>query len=422
VKDRGILFVTTTTGYQARAFERAAAELGVALVHASDRCNVLEDPWRDGAIPVDFRDEEAAARLIETSLAGQRVSGVVASGDRPARVAAAVAPALGVRYHTLAGVRAATNKLAARGRWLAAGLPMPWFVRVGAADTLGDIADRVRFPAVVKPLALSGSRGVIRVDDGPALEEALSRVRRILRSPDVRAAGAEASGDVLVEGFVPGRELALEGVMEDGMLRVLAIFDKPDPLDGPYFEETIYVTPAALGGGARRVVAGTIAHAALALGLNHGPIHAECRVNDAGVFVLEVAPRPIGGLCARVLRFASERDDPVAFEELLLRHARGEVLARYGREAGAAGVMMLPIPREGRLRRVHGIAAAEAVPHVDEVAITAKPDQLLVPLPEGTSYLGFIFARAAGPREVVAALRDAHAALTFDIDASIPVG
>ncbi len=416
-----ILFVSATTGYQARAFDRAAGELGVSLVYATDRCDQLEDPWRDGAIAVDFRDEAAAAGAIVARLAGEHIAGVVAVGDRPARVAATVAPALGVRYHRADGVRAATNKLAARGRWLAAGLPAPWFVRLGYDDDLGRVADRIRFPAVVKPLSLSGSRGVIRADDGEGLERALSRIRDIVGAPDVRAMGEEAHGDLLVEGFVPGRELALEGVMEDGLLRVLAIFDKPDPLDGPFFEETIYVTPADLGDAERHRVAGTIAHAALALGLTHGPIHAECRVNEAGVFVLEVAPRPIGGLCADVLRFATAERGGITLETLLLRHARGEPLEGYGREARAAAVMMIPIPAAGRLRGVEGIADAEAVAGIERIVISAKPDQLMVPLPEGGSYLGFIFAHADQASDAVAALRAAHARLRIRLDAPLPI-
>jgi hypothetical protein len=281
----------------------------------------------------------------------------------------------------------------------------------------------LRFPCVVKPLGLSGSRGVMRADSVEEFEAAIVRVRELLMRPEIRALREPEHDEVIVEGFIAGREYALEGLLEHGALRVLAIFDKPDPLDGPFFEETIYVTPTALSDYEAREVAGTIAHAAAAMGLRHGPIHAECRVNEAGVFVLEIAGRPIGGLCARALRFASATtasrgDDVLSLEELLMRHASGESLDGYGREAGASGVMMIPIPRRGYFKGVTGDDEARRISGVDDVVMAAKVDQLLEPLPEGASYLGFIFARGDQPADVVTALRAAHAALAFRIDAA----
>jgi hypothetical protein len=222
---------------------------------------------------------------------------------------------------------------------------------------------------------------------------------------------------VLIEGFIAGREFALEGLMQRGALHTLAIFDKPDPLDGPFFEETIYVTPSSAPTAVQDAISRTVAEAARAIGLSHGPIHAECRVNDADVFVLEVAARPIGGLCARALTFGDSR----SLEELLLRHALGASPDGWVREAAASGVMMIPIPRRGILRSVGGLDAAREVPNVTDLRITAKMDQRLLPLPEGASYLGFIFARAASPGDVERALRAAHARLQFTIDAELPV-
>ena len=213
--------------------------------------------------------------------------------------------------------------------------------------------------------------------------------------------------------------------MHHGALHVLAIFDKPDPLDGPFFEETIYITPSSAPADVHALIVDAVSRAAHALGLRHGPVHAECRVNEEGVFVLEVAARPIGGLCARALRFTSiaspQSRAPSPFEELLLRHALGEDPDTWRRESDASGVMMIPIPRGGIYRGVAGIETARAVPGVDEVKITAKTDQRLVPLPEGASYLGFIFARARRGSDVEHALRAAHAQLAFAIDAELPV-
>jgi hypothetical protein len=294
-----------------------------------------------------------------------------------------------------------------------------------------ELAASVSFPCVLKPLALSGSRGVMRVDDGSGLVAAVHRLRALLEAPDLRREPRDTRDLALVEGFVEGREFALEGLMNHGTLHLLAIFDKPDPLDGPFFEETIYVTPSTALPAAQRAMTAAVDRAARALGLRHGPLHAECRVNEAGVFVLEVAARPIGGLCARALRFdkrageawvGSQPDSAaVPLEELLLRHALGESPEGWRRETMASGVMMIPIPRRGVFRAVAGLEAAGRVPFIDDLQITAKVDQLLLPLPEGASYLGFIFARAGTPAQVEQALREAHARLEFAIDPELRV-
>jgi hypothetical protein len=282
------------------------------------------------------------------------------------------------------------------------------------------LIDRLSFPVVIKPTVLSASRGVIRADDALSFITAFDRVRRLLASADVREMRDPEADVIQVEDYIPGAEYALEGVLENGVLRTLAIFDKPDPLDGPYFEETIYVTPSRANRGIQLQIETAVIGAVAALGLHHGPIHAECRVNGRGVFVLEVAARPIGGLCAKALRFENQGDS-MGFEEFLLRHALGESMAGWQREAKASAVMMIPIPRNGVYRRVEGVEAAREVAHVDEVQITAKADQQLQMLPEGSSYLGFIFARAERPEDAEAAVREAHSRLRFTIDPLIPV-
>lgn len=422
-----VLLFATTTGYQTRAFEQAAAALNIDLLYATDRCHLLDDPWRDRAIPVRYEDEDASVRDVVAAVNAtphRAIAGVIAVGDRPAVLAARVARELRLPWHGIHGVRVSRSKLMTRGRLIAADLPVPWFFATPLDTSVVDIAGRLRFPCVVKPLGLSGSRGVMRANSVEELEAALVRLRELLMRPEIRALREPMHDEAIVEGFIEGREYALEGVLEEGALRVLAIFDKPDPLDGPFFEETIYVTPTALSDDEARAMAGTVAHAATAMGLRHGPIHAECRINDAGVFVLEIAARPIGGLCARALHFATaasdrpERDG-ITLEELLLRHATGESLDGYGREARASAVMMIPIPRRGFYKGVTGVDEASKVEGIEDVVITAKPDQLIEPLPEGASYLGFIFARADQPEEAVAAIRAAHARLHFRIDAEV---
>jgi biotin carboxylase len=296
---------------------------------------------------------------------------------------------------------------------------VPWFFETDLTTRVA--ADpRVQYPCVVKPLGLSGSRGVIRANTPAELDLAIVRLRGLLSRKDVRAIRSGLEDAILVEGFIEGREFAIEGVMTEGAFRAFAIFDKPDPLDGPFFEETIYVTPSDLSPTWQQSVIDQVGRAARSLGLAHGPVHAECRVSAHGVFMLEVAARPIGGLCSKALRFNAQGETrEVSLEDVLLRHAIGEDVSRYAREPRAAGVMMIPIPTRGMLKRVHGIDAAAAVPGIEEVRTTAKTGQLLEPLPEGASYLGFIFARGPDSPSVVSALKVAHARLGFEVAAPI---
>ena len=407
-----VLLVATTTGYQTRSFGEAAERLGVRLVFATDRCDQIEDPWWDQAIPIRFHDEDRSAAAIVGAVQHAPISGVLAVGDRPTVIAARVAHALGLPGNPPAAAHASRNKLTSRLVLNASGLAVPWFQAVPLERDPVSLAERIRYPCVVKPLSMSGSRGVIRADDQEGFVEAFERVATLLKQRDVRSERDSASDTVIIESFVPGSEYALEGLLDRGTLRTLAIFDKPDPLDGPFFEETIYVTPSALPCVEQARLSATVAHAARALGLRHGPVHAEVRVNDLGVFVLEVAARPIGGLCSKALRFTGD----TSLEELLLRYALGEDVARLEREPRASGVMMIPIPARGYLRGVCGIDDARRVPGVEDVRITAKQDEVLVPLPEGKSYLGFIFARADRPSDVVQALRTAHACLHFNVE------
>jgi hypothetical protein len=417
---RRVLLLAATTGYQIRAFGEWAAHLGIDLVLASDRCTELDDPWADGAVPVRFHDLDTSVARVCAALADAPPAGVLAVGDGPVPLAARVAEAFGLPGNPPDAADASTNKLAARGAFLAAGLPAPHFDEIDVLDDLDDLeAAGCRLPAVIKPVSLSGSCGVMRADTPDELAAAAARLRRLLQG---MAAGQAAHFAALVEDFIPGREYAVEGLLDHGTFRALAIFDKPDPLDGPYFEETIYVTPSRADETTRAAIVDMVARAVAALGLRHGPVHAECRVNEAGVFVLEAAARPIGGLCARALRFVRRGGDPTEpLEALLLRHAAGEDVSSWTREPSASGVMMIPVPRRGVLRGVSGVDAARAVPGITDVRITAKRDALLLPLPEGRSYPGFIFARTSGPAEAEAALRTAHACLAFDVDPEIPV-
>jgi biotin carboxylase len=419
-----ILLLSTTTGYQLRSFGEAADELGIELTFATDRCLTLDDPWRDSAVPVRFHEETSSVDAVVAAARERAIDGVIAVGDRPVVLAARVASALGLPGHPPDAARASAHKRLTRERFARAGLAVPWCLPLRLDDDPDRAGHAARYPAVVKPVGLSGSRGVIRVNDGVELAEALRRLSALLSRPDIRAQRTGTEQDLLLEGFIPGREYAIEGLLTRGRFRALALFDKPDPLDGPYFEETIYVTPSAAAPALERDILSGVERAAHALGLWHGPIHAECRVNEDGVFVLEVAARPIGGLCSRVLRFEESQQPeagPGSLEHVLLRHAIGADVSGLRREARAAAVMMIPIPRRGVYRSVRGEDRARGVPYVEDVRVTAKPDQLIEPLPEAGSYLGFIFARAPHAAEAEAAVRAAHGQLTFAIDTPIPV-
>jgi biotin carboxylase len=405
-----LLLLLPTTTYRTEAFVDAALELGVELVCASERPNVFEARAPDNLLTLDFGDPAGAAETIAAFARDHPLRAVVPVDDATTVVAAAIAARLGLRANAVAAASAARDKHQMRQRLRAAGVPVPWFTRIALDEDPGRAARDLPYPVVVKPLALSASRGVIRADGPEPFAAAVHRIAAILRRPDVDVAG-DAARFLLAEAFVPGREVALEGLLDGGGLHTLAIFDKPDPLDGPFFEETLYVTPSRLPADVQTAVSDVTFRACAALGLVDGPVHAELRVNERGPWVIEVAARSIGGLCSRTLRFGTG----MTLEELILRHALGWKIESYDRERRPAGVMMIPIPRAGHLRAVRGKDAAASVPGIEDVAITAHVGQELVPLPEGWQYLGFIFARAATPEGVEQALREAHARLRFEI-------
>jgi len=413
-----LLILISKLGYQARAFADAARRLGAEVVFATDRCHQLDDPWQDAAIPLHFERSADAAAEIARAATNAPIHAILALGDRPLAAAAHAARSLGLPYNSPESVETARNKFLQRERLSAARVPVPQFFSFALDDDLGPVLPRVQFPCVVKPLMLSMSQGVVRADGPDQFRAAVARIRALVQSPEIQVTREAGLDRLLVENFLPGPEIALEGLLEDGSLRTLAIFDKPDPLEGPYFEETIYVTPSRLAPRALAVVEDCARQAVAALGLTRGPIHAEFRVNARGPWVLEVQPRPIGGLCARALRFGPEK---IPLEELLVRHALGMDTRSLQRESAASGVMMIPVPSSGILEGVAGIEEAARLAHIESVEITARPHDYIAAWPEGSSYLGFIFARAPQPAEVESALRAAHACLCFDLRPRLPV-
>ncbi|HNP86090.1 MAG TPA: ATP-grasp domain-containing protein [Kouleothrix sp.] len=407
-----ILLLTTANSYRNPAFLAAAARLGVAVITAIDMPAALASSSTT-QLGLDFADPARATAAIVAFAAQQPLRAIIAVDDSGSQLAAAASAALGLQHNDPAAAEAARDKYVMRAALARHGVPVPDFRLCSTGDDLAALAEQIAYPCVVKPLRLNGSRGVMRADDPAEFVAAARRLAALLETTEPQP----GPKPFLVEQFIPGFEVALEGLLDQGALRVLALFDKPDPLDGPFFEETIYVTPSRLPAEVQTVIAQCAAHAAEAIGLRIGPMHAELRINRHGPWIVELAGRSIGGLCSQTLRFGTD----ASLEELIIRQACGLPIESLSRVGSAGGVMMIPIPGAGMLRNVSGVEAARAIPGIEDVEITAPLNNPIVPLPEGESYLGFIFARGARPAAVERALREAYAQLQFEIVPTIPL-
>jgi biotin carboxylase len=409
-----VLLLLPTTGYRNSDFLAAAKKLGVEIVAAANYCHQLAPSW--GLSPIMAlhfdRPEQAADTLLREINATP--DAVLAVDDSGVELAALLSERLGLPANSAQAVRRVRDKLAFRRLLQERQFLCPEFHHLPSGEDPRQLLPELKFPVVVKARRLSGSRGVIRADNPEALMRAVNWVRAIQTRAD---RDAQELG-LIIEDFIPGREYALEGSLQRGELTTLALFDKPDPLDGPYFEETLYITPSRLPEALQDRIHQEVARACRAAELMTGPVHAEVRVNDQGIWILEVAARSIGGLCGRVLNHLLG----MSLEELILRQQVAESVPplRVAGEGGAAGVMMIPIPRRGIYRGLEGLAAAQSVRGVTGVAITVEPGQIIAPPPDGASYLGFIFSRAASPADAETALRIAHRRLHFDIRPEYP--
>ena len=410
-----LLLLLPTATYRAEAFLDAARSLQLSVTIGMEQAPEGLPVSPGDVLPLDVRDPQAAAQTVIAFAQHHPIDAVIGVDDVTAVAAAAVAEAVGMPHNSVASVTAARNKRQMRELLSGQGIPVPRYKVFPLDGDPRKFAKQVAYPCVVKPLTLSASCGVIRANDEKEFMGAFRRVGALLANLGLVARDEQARW-ILVEDFVPGIEVALEGLLTQGALQPLAMFDKPDPLNGPFFEETIYVTPSRLSSDIQQNIVTCAGRTAQALGLREGPVHGEFRVNEHGVWVIEMAARSIGGCCSKTLDFASG----MSLEELILRHALRMPLPPLIRQEQAAGVMMLPIPYSGMLREVRGQAEAKTVPGIVELTITAEPGDELVPLPEGTRYLGFLLARGKTPEDVERSLRDAHRRLIVVISASPP--
>jgi biotin carboxylase len=401
-----VALVLPATSYRGPDFVAAADELGVDLVIATDGSLPVAAGRIAGVVRVDFADATGAAAAIVTAAETTPFDAVVGVDDHGVVVAALAAETLGLPHDTPAAVAATRDKAEMRRLLAAAAVAQARYEVVGTVEAALTAASAIGYPVVVKPRSLAASRGVIRADDAAAVVTAFARVAAIV-------AEAEETLPLLVEEYLPGDEVAVEGIATAGGVEILAVFDKPDPLVGPFFEETIYVTPSRHDPAVLDAVARIVTAGVAAIGLAHGAVHAEVRITPDGVRLLEVAARSIGGLCSRALRFGMLEQ---SLEVVLLRAALGMNRRGMRREEKASGAMMLPIPVDGILREIRGQAAIGEVFGITGLQLTVPPGRRIRPLPEGDRYLGFLFASAETPEEVEAALREAWGLLEVVVE------
>ena len=402
-----VMLLIPTASYRAPDFMSAADKLGLDVVVASDIDQPLADMYPGRWLTLPYHDIERGAQAVARYADRFPVDAVVAVDDPGTILAAHATAELQLTGNSPESVLGTRDKSELRRALDTHGVRSPWWQVYRFEDV--SPANSLIYPVVVKPLGLNGSRGVMRANDSASFDRAVDRLRRLLSTRSAAEECGELADRYLVESYIPGTEVALEGLLRDGELHTLAVFDKPDPLDGPFFEETIYVTPSRLPDQQIEEIVETARRSAEALGLRDGPLHAELRLNDEGAWPVDVAARTIGGLCARTLRFGAG----MSLEEIVLRHAISAPLETLNREASAAGVMMMPIVGRGRIKAILGLDEAAAVPLIEDIEMEARVGDMLVPLPEGADYPGFIFARGEHPAHVESALREAWSKIEF---------
>jgi len=393
---------------------RAASDLDISVIVGIDTEFIISAD-QENVIALNFSDPEEAAEAISEFRPDISLDAILAVDDAGTLVAAKASQMLELPHNSVSSVELTRDKYALRVALSRSKLPSPGyklFEATQSQDELEHIADSIEYPVVLKPRGLSGSQGVIRANTSIEFIDGFNRIKKILKLESSRdECDADLLTTILVEDYVPGPEFAIEGVLDKGNLTVLALFDKPDPLVGPFFEETIYVTPTSYPDDVQSQIISTVQSACGALGLTHGPVHAEVRLDGDKVFLIDLAGRSIGGQCARTLSFGSG----LSLEEIILTHAVGDDINQLNRESSAAGVMMIPIPAAGIFQKVSGVDKAEKISGIESVSIVPTSGDELIPLPDGNEYLGFIFAKGTTAQIVEKSLREAHNQLDFQI-------
>ena len=408
-KKRRALLIAPDRSYRTGAFVLAAQKLGIELVVASfgDACLAS----RSGGLALNRESGAEALDTISRAVADNPFAAILASDDETVALAGAAAERNGLPGNPAHAIKALTSKIHFRRFCQSNDTQGPGFIALDSKSLDQGVPSGIHYPCVAKPATLSASRGVIRCDNSGELDRALKRIHSLLRSEG--KLGEEA---VLIEDYIDGLEYAVDGLLKQGRLQVLAIFEKPDPMAGPFFEETIYLTPPRLSHQITDQVITALENLCRKLGICEGALHAELRINSSGVWFLEIAGRTVGGRCGRILEFQTGR----SLEELVLANAV-RLPAVVGERTGSNGVMMIPVTQGGVLRRVEGISAARRVPDIVDVEIDVREGQILVPWPEGCAYPGFIFARAKSVADVERALRAAHRCLNFVLAPQLPI-
>lgn len=409
-----VLIIIPTTSYRAHDFMAAARRLDIEIIIGSEHRQALSGLLPDSSLALNLRKPESSIEKIKELNKRMPLSAIIGVDEETVVLAAIANKALGLSGNSLSSVKATRNKYLMRQKMLEAGLLNPKFHAYPIDSNPKIIAADIKYPSVLKPTFLSASQGVTRANSQDEFLPAWERLKEILSSPAAKKKNIEADRQILIEDYIPGNEVAVEGILINGEFKLLAIFDKPDPMEGPYFIETIYITPSRYPENVQREIIRTTASAAGALGLTTGPVHAEMRINERGVWMLEIAARSIGGICARALRF----NDRMSLEELILHHAINEDILEIEREENAAGVMMMPVSKSGILKKVKNLESAKQIPGIENITITIAPEQKIEPLPYGAKYLGFIFARGDSPELIENAIRKAYEKLEVVIKSS----
>ena len=409
-----VLLLIPSHSYRTSDFMRAASDLDISVIVGIDTEFIINADQQN-VIALNFSDPEEAAEAISEFRPDISLDAILAVDDAGTLVAAKASQMLELPHNSVSSVELTRDKYAMRVALSRSKLPSPGyklFEATQSQDELEHIADSIEYPVVLKPRGLSGSQGVIRANTSIEFIDGFNRIKKILKLESSRdECDADLLTTILVEDYVPGPEFAIEGVLDKGNLTVLALFDKPDPLVGPFFEETIYVTPTSYPDDVQSQIISTVQSACGALGLTHGPVHAEVRLDGDKVFLIDLAGRSIGGQCARTLSFGSG----LSLEEIILTHAVGDDINQLNRESSAAGVMMIPIPAAGIFQKVSGVDKAEKISGIESVSIVPTSGDELIPLPDGNEYLGFIFAKGTTAQIVEKSLREAHNQLDFQI-------